>query len=154
MPVTIQPAAPGDPEVARLVSAHEAEMRQRYGDDDPGPSLLSEVTFLLARRGERAVGCVALQPLAHASDGESGVGEIKRMFVEPSERGRGVGRALLAAAEDLARERGLRLLRLETGDAQPEALGLYASAGWARIAPYGYWRDSPSSVCFEKPTAS
>jgi hypothetical protein len=47
-------------------------------------------------------------------------------------------------------ELGYRRLVLETGTAQPEALELYATAGWEGIEPYGYWKDSPTSLCFAK----
>ena len=61
-----------------------------------------------------------------------------------------MARAVLAGLEDRARDLGLPGLLLETGTLQPEAVGLYASAGWTRTAPYGEWRDSPLSVCFAK----
>jgi GNAT superfamily N-acetyltransferase len=72
------------------------------------------------------------------------------MYVAPAARGRGLSRLVLAALEDEARELGYSFLRLETGDRQPEAIKLYASAGYEPIARYGPFVDDPRSVCFEK----
>jgi GNAT superfamily N-acetyltransferase len=86
--------------------------------------------FLVARRGHAAgpplggVGVRAIHP---------GVGQIRRLWVDPGARGKGVARALMAGIEDAARELGLTDLRLGTGDAQPEAVALYASSGWQRV---------------------
>jgi GNAT superfamily N-acetyltransferase len=78
------------------------------------------------------------------------VGEIKRMYVEPEARGKGVGRTILRALQQCARESGYSALRLETGARQPEAIALYESEGYLPIEPYGCYRDSPLSRCFEK----
>jgi putative acetyltransferase len=87
--------------------------------------------FFVARRQAVAVGCGALRLEA------DGFGEVKRMFVSPAARGLGVGRKLLAAIEAEARRHGLHTLRLETGIYQPEALGLYMSAGYRETDPFG-----------------
>jgi putative acetyltransferase len=76
--------------------------------------------------------------------------EVKRMFVLPSYRGLGVGRRLLGELEALARAAGLALARLEAGVSQPEALGLYESAGYRRRGPFGDYPDDPLSVFMEK----
>jgi GNAT superfamily N-acetyltransferase len=65
-----------------------------------------------------------------------GVGEIKRMYVVPDRRGRGLARALLAALEDAARDLGHRVVRLDTGDKQPHAEALYRKSGYREIANY------------------
>jgi putative acetyltransferase len=72
------------------------------------------------------------------------------MYVAPAARGRGLSRLLLAALEDEARQLGYSLVRLETGDRQPEAIKLYASSGFEPIPRYGPFVDDPRSVCFEK----
>ena len=145
MALTIDETTQDDPDVARLVRELLVDIAVRYDSDEEGePSLQPSARFLLARRSGAPAGCVAVQDLA------PGVGEVKRMYVAEEHRGRGVGRALLAAAEALALRRGFTTLRLETGDAQPEAVALYEATGWSRIEPYGYWKDEPSSICFEK----
>ena len=95
----------------------------------------------------RPVGCVALGSLG------GDVGEVERMYVDPAARGHRIGRLLLERVESLAAARGLRLLRLETGTAQPEALRLYRGTGWREIPCYGYWRDDPTTICLQKALA-
>jgi GNAT superfamily N-acetyltransferase len=137
-----------------LVAALAHDLDVRYGDEDEGyllevePAELSPPLgiFLIARIDDEPVGCGALRPLP----GRAGYGEIKRMYVSPQARGAGVGRGLLAALEVHGPELGFRVLRLETGEAQPEAVSLYESAGWIRIASYGRYASSPSSICFAK----
>lgn len=147
-PVTIASARPSDPDACWLIEALDADLRDRYPgsvingltlEDLDNPRLL----FLVARMGDRPVGCGAVRPI------EPGVGEIKRMFVVADSRGRGIARRLLAALEAGPRARGLSILRLETGSHQPEAIGLYESSGYARIGPFGDY-SHPKSVYFER----
>ncbi|MCB0976617.1 MAG: GNAT family N-acetyltransferase [Acidimicrobiales bacterium] len=74
-----------------------------------------------------------------------GVAEIKRMYVVPDLRGRGVARALLARLEDEARSLGYSVVRLDTGERQPQAIHLYGSAGYREIANYN---DNPAAGWF------
>jgi len=76
--------------------------------------------------------------------------EIKRMFVVPAMRGRGMGRRMLQFLEDQAARRGFARAVLETGNKQTEAIALYESAGWHPIPPFGPYIGSPISVCFAK----
>ncbi|MSO87585.1 MAG: GNAT family N-acetyltransferase [Acidimicrobiia bacterium] len=103
-------------------------------------------TFVVAWLDGEPAGCGALKPL----DAGSGVAEVKRMYTAPVARRRGVSRAVLSRLEAVAAALGYRTLQLETGTAQPEALALYASHGWHRIALYGRYQDDPDSVCFAK----
>ena len=100
--------------------------------------------FLVAWRGGKPVGCGAVRRVGERS------GELKRMYVVPEERGRGIGRALLAALEAEARALGLTCLLLETGVRQAEAMALYRGAGFSDIAPFGEYAHSPLSVCLTK----
>jgi putative acetyltransferase len=102
------------------------------------------LTFLIASVDGKAVGCGALRYLA------PDVGEVKRMFVLPEFRGRGIARRILSALESRGRELGYSALQLETGTHQPEAIGLYKAAGYAEIPRFGAYADNPFSVCFEK----
>ena len=76
--------------------------------------------------------------------GYEGVAEIKRMYVRPAARSRGVARALLAALEETATELGYERIRLDTGPKQVHGLALYRSAGYVDVAPYN---DNPFA-CF------
>jgi len=93
------------------------------------------------------VGCGAFRPL---SEEENNVAEIKRMYVEPDMRRRGISRSILIELEKLARDCGYSVVRLETGLRQPNAIRLYETSGYQRIEPFGRYRDDPLSVCFEK----
>jgi GNAT superfamily N-acetyltransferase len=148
----IRRAAPHDEEGRALIAAAVAELAERYdGDQDPAVELDDLVpprgAFLVARLDGEPVGCGGLRTL------EPGAGEIKRMYVAPSVRRRGVGRALLAGLEEAARDLGWKALRLETGLRQPEAIALYQDTGYERIPDYGHWAGEPLTVCFEKPLA-
>ena len=77
-------------------------------------------------------------------------GEIKRMYVDPNARGRGVGRTLIEALESSLLVNGIDVARLETGVRQPEALALYERCGYVRIPPFGEYREDPLSVFLEK----
>ncbi|WP_409329347.1 GNAT family N-acetyltransferase [Trujillonella humicola] len=142
---TVVHAAWDDPEVRALTVAQQVELRARYGGgSEPGtpPSAADVAVVLLARDADGApVGCGALRPL------EPGAAELKRMYVVPEARGRGVSRQLLAALEAAARDRGWTTVRLETGPRQPEAIGLYESAGYRPIAAFGVYVDEPDAGC-------
>ena len=77
-------------------------------------------------------------------DGTRLTAEVKRMYVAPTARGLGLARRMLAHLEVTARAAGLEAVVLETGEKQPEAIELYSSAGYRRIAGFGYYRDSPA----------
>lgn len=100
--------------------------------------------FVVAYHAADAVGCGALRRIDDTR------GEIKRMYVRPSARGRGVGRAILLALEDRARAFGYDRVWLETGCKQPVAVRLYDASGYTRIPCFGAHADDPDSVCFEK----
>ncbi|HTM60179.1 MAG TPA: GNAT family N-acetyltransferase [Burkholderiales bacterium] len=77
-------------------------------------------------------------------------GEVKRMYVSPAARGAGLGRAILARIESEAQREGLRVMRLETGNRQTEALALYRSAGYVDCGPFGEYQPDPLSRFMEK----
>ena len=104
----------------------------------------SNVLFSVSRDdGGDAIGCGAVVLL-------EGYGEIKRMYVNPAQRGRGTAQAIITFLEQQAAHRGYTIFRLETGIHQAEALGLYERAGYARREPYGDYPNDPLSVFMEK----
>ena len=140
------------PDVRALTQAQQAEMRGLYeGEADIGPTREAAMfvepdgVFLVVRDDRGAA--VACGGVARFDDER---GELKRMYVVPGQRGRGLGRRLLLDLEAEARRLGYRALVLETGDRQPEALGLYASTGYARIPCYPPYDSRALSLCFEK----
>jgi GNAT superfamily N-acetyltransferase len=118
-----------------VVARAEAELTDRYGgldDSELGltPQMFDppEGAFVVGRgpgTGTPAggVGVRRVGPV---------LGEVKRLWVDPPWRGRGLGRALMDALEEEARRLGLVALQLGTGDRQPEAIALYQSTGWVR----------------------
>jgi ribosomal protein S18 acetylase RimI-like enzyme len=107
--------------------------------------LLEEaVAFFVARHDGVAAGCGGVQLFGTA------YGEVKRMYVRPRYRRLGLGRLMLDHLAGHARQRGVTVLRLETGVHQPEAIGLYEGWGFRRIPPFGAYRDDPLSVFYEK----
>jgi GNAT superfamily N-acetyltransferase len=139
-------------DVQALVGAQQEEMRGRYaGVGDIGPAREAHMfeppggVFLVTRADDgRAVayGGVCRFDTARA--------ELKRMYVLPAARGTGLGRRLLEALEAEARRLGYTGMVLETGDQQPEALGLYVAAGYGPIPCYGVYATRALSMCFEK----
>ena len=149
--MTVVPAAWDDADVQRLAAEQQAEVRARYdGKGEPGtPPSAADISVVLVARADdgEALGCGALRALA------PDVAEVKRMYVAPAARGRGLGRALLAELEATARLSGWTTLRLETGPRQPEAIGLYTRAGYQPIAAFGAYVDAPDaedSLFFER----
>jgi putative acetyltransferase len=146
--IKIAQVDPVSAEAGDLIQALDDELSRRY----PGAAiegLLPEdvndrLVFLVARIGQRAVACGAVREI------EPAAGEIKRMFVRPEYRERGIARAILGALEMRAADLGYSVLRIETGNRQPEAIGLYGSAGYVAIPPFGKYVGNPFSHCFEK----
>jgi GNAT superfamily N-acetyltransferase len=98
----------------------------------------------VARIGAEPVGCGALRCIDATS------AEVKRMYVRKAGRGKGTALAILADLELRARGFGVTRVLLETGSRQPEALGLYTRAGYARVPLFGRYVGAPFSVCFGK----
>ncbi|MFN3536733.1 MAG: GNAT family N-acetyltransferase [Brevundimonas sp.] len=96
--------------------------------------------FIARSASGTALGCVALRLLQG-----DGAGEMKRLFLTPAARGRGVGRALTQAVIDKAADLGCRELRLDTLPDMTAAIGLYEAMGFRRIDPY-YAPTPPGTV--------
>ncbi|MFD1880244.1 GNAT family N-acetyltransferase [Paracoccus pacificus] len=96
--------------------------------------------ILLARRGDELLGCVAMRPLD--APGEV---EMKRMYLRPAGRGRGLGRQLAQAIVGQARAAGYRRMRLDTLDRLAPALRIYRAMGFVETPPY-YHSPLPGTV--------
>jgi GNAT superfamily N-acetyltransferase len=138
-----------DPELAALVTAQQRELR----DIDHGMNRAvfvprDDAAYLVAVVNGRAVACGAWQAVA------DDVSELKRMYVRPAFRGRGIARQLIVAIEEEALAAGRPVIRLETGSHLPASIALYRSSGYLPIPAYGEYAGNPSSVCFEKRLAA
>lgn len=142
-------------DAARLIAALNAELTMTF--PEPGATHFSlsdaqlvpgEGAFLIAYLDDEAVGCGAVRRLDQTT------AEIKRMYVNPSARGRGIGRALVEALECEARLIGVTRIVLETGTRLASAIKLYEAMGYARIPLFGEYLSSPNtSLCFGKSLA-
>ena len=140
------------PDVQALCLAQQREMHGIYGEADIGPTREAPMfvppdgVFLVLREDDgRAVGCGGIARF------DATRGELKRMYVVPEARGRGLGRLLLVELEAQARAFGYTGLVLETGDRQDAALALYGRAGFVRRPCWPPYDSRALSFCFEKP---
>lgn len=138
----------------RAIDSYFAELDARfptgfdgdvYHDEDAANMTPPNGCFVVIRSATQTLGCGGVQNL------QPGVGEIKRMWIDPSMRGLGLGRRLLQHLEERVRELGNRTVRLDTNSTLTEALALYHSAGYREIEPYN---DNPyARHWFEKKLA-
>lgn len=138
-----------DAELLELIRRLDEELWQLYGDVEekyaPFNRLPSNAIAVILYLDSAAVGCGALRPME-----EVGVGELKRMYVLPTFRNRGVGAQIVSALERVAAAIGMGIIRLETGVLQPEAIRLYEKCGYERIDSYGPYANMTESICLEK----
>jgi DNA-binding MarR family transcriptional regulator/ribosomal protein S18 acetylase RimI-like enzyme len=143
--ISVSVRSPRHPDARRCLRAYVEELSGRFdGGFDPARSISAadhEMTlpaglFLVATLHGEPVGCGALKFHPGAPAETAGAAGIKRMWVDPSVRGLGLGHRLLAELEARAAEHGVRVLRLETNRTLGEAIGLYRSAGYREVAAF------------------
>jgi GNAT superfamily N-acetyltransferase len=151
VPVIVKQVAYDDPVAVTLRRDLLADLAARYDSDEgdstpiaPGEFDPPRGAFLVAWLDGEPVGCVGWR-----SHGETEA-ELKRMWVATDVRRRGVAKALLSAVEDAARSAGRTRMVLETGTAQPEAIGLYAASGYALVPNFGHYAHSPLSRSYAR----
>jgi GNAT superfamily N-acetyltransferase len=141
----------------RLIEEVQAEYVVRYGGTDRTPldAQMFEPpggSFFVAYRDGEAVATGAWRRRTDVEAlGTRPTAEIKRMYVTPIARGKGLARRMLAHLERTAAAQGAEAMILETGTAQPEAMALYESAGYTPIPSFGYYRDAPENRCYALP---
>jgi GNAT superfamily N-acetyltransferase len=158
--VEIQHVDWSDPRAVALREVMDAEMQVRYGLRSPADAELSAAigralavdestvvdTVLIVDDGV-AVAHAGLRRLATDSGSEW---EVKRVIVDGTRRGRGLGRTLMTEIIAVARREGAKRIILQTGDRQPESVGLYTSLGFTPIPVYAPYAElMPQSLCFE-----
>jgi GNAT superfamily N-acetyltransferase len=169
-PVTFESTTVSDPRFVALADAAVADIAVRYESDEPMIPLRADhmVEVILACVAGQPVGCASLAvppdtvadpsaapgteggPASSEVPDQMTLGEVKRLYVAPEARRRGVARTLMRELETRAVQRGLAAMVLETGTAQPEALALYESLGFHLIAYYGHYAEDPRSRCYAK----
>jgi len=150
--VDVRRSALSSPDAGRLIAALNAELTTTF--PEPGATHFSlashqvsvgDGAFMIAYLDDVAVGCGAVRRIDRAT------AELKRMFVDPTVRGRGVGRALVEALEQEARRLGVSKIVLETGTRLSRAIRLYEGMGYTPIPLFGEYLSSPdTSRCFGK----
>ncbi len=137
--VRVEPEDPASPEARACIERYFAELAARFDAGfDPArsiPASTEDMTppkgyLVIARLQGEAVGCGALKLTG------GGVAEIKRMWVDGSRRGLGIGRRILQRLEELARERRVKVLRLETNRTLREAQALYLGSGYREVPAF------------------
>jgi GNAT superfamily N-acetyltransferase len=155
--VQLLPTRYDDPVVRALVAEVQQVYVERYGGPDETPMGTEE---FLPPHGHFVVAYLDGEPAAMGGwrlrTGVPGLpgarpAEIKRMFVRAHLRRRSLSRVVLAELESTARAAGVDWLVLETGDRQPEAIGLYRSSGYADVARFGLYACEGGSVYLGKP---
>jgi putative acetyltransferase len=146
--LTITADNPSRQVAKRLIQDLCSELTKRYGTPpspfSPATAVTPRSAFLVARLGGQPVGCGALRQI------DDTTAEVKRMYVAPFARRRGIARRILTELERLATEFNYQSIRLETGIKQSEAIAFYDSSGYQRIATYSDFVDNRKSICFEK----
>lgn len=138
----------GHSDFVALVNMLNADLAIRDGDEHSFYSQFNKIDqiryVIVAYDDDVPVGCGAIKQFG------SDAMEIKRMFVSPTARNRGVASSILAALELWAKELSCKRCVLETGRRQPEAIALYKKNGYRSIPNYGQYAGVENSLCFEK----
>ncbi len=146
--ITLQRTNSENPDFQTLVKALDLDLRVRDGEDHAFFAQYNKIDSIkevvVAYDGFTAIGCGAFKPYA------DNVVEIKRMYVPPELRGRGIAAQVLQELEKWALELGYGKCILETGKKMPEAIRLYQKSKYSLIPNYGQYAGVESSVCFEK----
>ncbi|MGW6918324.1 GNAT family N-acetyltransferase [Kitasatospora sp. NPDC054939] len=146
----------GHPDAQRLSAEVQEEYVRRYGEGDltalhPDDFEAPAGLFLIAYLDGAPVACGGWRAKEAGPHGlRDGDAELKRMFVVPAARGRGLARAVLRHLEETAVVAGRHRFVLETGTEQPEAVALYRSEGYLDIQGFGLYRDHPLNICLGK----
>ncbi len=137
-----------DNDFKKLVSLLDNDLAIRDGNEHAFYAQYNKTinikNVVLAYLNNEAVGCGAFKEY------EANTVEIKRMFVKPTFRGKGIAQQVLAELELWAKEFNYNYCILETGKKQPEAIALYTKAGYAFIPNYGQYEGVENSVCMRK----
>jgi putative acetyltransferase len=146
--VAVDPTCAGARHLIALSDAYMSALYPAESNHFESPEALAQphVRFIGVHAGDELIACGGVKLM----DDDGRYGEIKRVFVLPAHRGKGLARLIMAALESQLRREQVPLARLETGIYQPEALGLYRRLGYLERAPFGGYRPDPLSLFLEK----
>lgn len=146
--IKLKRADSGDSDFIALVRLLDEDLAVRDGEDHAFYSQFNKITkirhVIIAVSNGDAIGCGAIKEFSPDT------AEIKRMYVVPNARNRGVASQILRELEQWAKELSFKKCVLETGKRQPEAISLYMRNGYERIANYGQYAGVENSLCFAK----
>ncbi len=138
----------GNSRFRELVALLDRDLQIRDGEEHSFYAQFNKIDkireVVVAYENEKAIGCGAFKK--YSAD----VAEIKRMFVRPENRGRGIAGQILNELETWAKELKFSECVLETGVKQPEAIGLYKKSGYKKTPSYGQYLNVKNSVCMKK----
>ena len=138
-----------NPDFVKLVKLLDEELALRDGSEHSFFAQYNKIdaikNVVVAYHNEQATGCGAFKKY------QGHTAEVKRMYVLPTERGKGIAGEVLKELEKWALEEGFGSCILETGKKQPEAIRLYEKSGYKLIPNYGQYKEIESSVCMRKP---
>lgn len=149
MPAMITAERPDTPDAIKLIEDLETELAGKYPSESRhGYSveklLKQNVAFFVTRLNGVAAGCGGVQLFRRE------YGELKRMFVSPFFRGKGLAKLMLEHLANYAKENEVHLLRLETGIYQRDAIALYENWGFYKIPPFGEYKSDPLALFYER----
>ncbi len=146
--VSIVRTTSANPHFQHLVSLLDHDLAIRNGDENAFFAQFNKITHIhhvvVAYMGDEPIGCGAIKEFSPQAM------EVKRMYVLPAYRGRGIASQILRVLEVWTRELGYTTCVLETGLMLPEAIALYTKLQYRRIPNYGQYAGVANSVCFQK----
>lgn len=146
--IQITRTTPDNPDFIKLIALLDKDIQLRDGDEhsfyDQFNKTDSIKHAIVVYEDHRAVACGAFKVY------QGDTAEIKRMFVNPDDRGKGIASQILSALESWAKELSFASCILETGRRYPEAIALYKKNGYDIIPNYGQYESVEDSVCFQK----
>ncbi len=146
--ITLKRTDSNNQDFVEMVKQLDSELAIRDGEDHAFYKQFNSISMIkyaiIAYHENIAIGCGAIKTFDNTTM------EVKRMYVSPKQRGKGIAGKILAELETWTLELGFIRCILETGMNQPEALALYHKSGFVRIPNYGQYENIKSSFCFEK----
>lgn len=146
--ITLKRTDFSNPDFVEMVKQLDSDLAIRDGEDHTFYNQFNSISMIkyaiVAYHENIPIGCGAIKTFNNTTM------EVKRMYVSPDQRGKGIAGKILTELEVWTRELGFTKCILETGINQPEALSLYHKSGFVRIPNYGQYENIKSSFCFEK----